>query len=313
MPPTIMWFRRPRGRPGWPVYNGFSMIGRHRALLKLISNEGGRTTKLRLIKLTFLVSQRAEDAPKASLYEFFPYHHGPFSFTLYHELRSMERDGWLRVLDHDIAISKDPDSEIGRLDTGLKKDIDRVSREYRGVSTDTLISNVYREFPWYTLNSKNVARRAALPPVAPLAVYSVGYEGLMLDGLLDLLLKTGITRLIDVRCNPVARRFGFHKSTLDRHCNDVGIAYVHVPELGIPSSWRASLEDLSSYERLFERYERDVLPAQKASIEFVGRMLREKPSAMMCMEADPVCCHRTRLAHTVATLTNLPLRELRTD
>lgn len=80
-----------------------------------------------------------------------------------------------------------------------------------------MVANVYREFPWYTLNSKNAARRAASAPVASPAVYTVGYEGLMLDGLLDLLLRVGIKRLIDVRCNPVARRFGFHKSTLDRH------------------------------------------------------------------------------------------------
>jgi len=287
------------------------MIGRHRALLKLLSNEGGRTSKLRLVKLNFLVSQQADDVPKGSLYEFFPYHHGPFSFTLYHELRSLERDGWLRVLDHEIVMVKDPDSEIGRMHTGLKKEIDDVTREYRGISTDTLISNVYRDFPWYTLNSRNFARRAATTPTAPVAVYSVGYEGMMLDGLLNLLLKTGIARLIDVRCNPVARRFGFHKSTMERHCQDVGISYVHVPELGIPSSWRASLDDLSSYERLFERYEGEVLPLQGSSIKALAAMLGEKPSALMCMEADPVCCHRTRLARRVAQLTGLPLRELR--
>ena len=287
------------------------IIGRHRSLLKLIANEGGQTTKLRLVKLSFLLSRHADDAPKASLYEFFPYHHGPFSFTLYHELRSMERDGWLRVLDHDVVIAKDPGAEIRRLDSGLKQDIDRISGEYRGVSTDTLVSNVYRDYPWYTLNSKNLQRRAARAPIAPPAVYSVGYEGMMLDGLLDLLLRNGITGLIDVRCNPVARRFGFHKSTLHRHCGDAGIDYLHFPELGIPSSWRASLNDLASYEKLFERYEKEILPQRQTSSESVASLIRQQPSAIMCMEADPVCCHRTRLAKTLAQLTGLPLKELR--
>ena len=34
----------------------------------------------------------------------------------------------------------------------------------------------------------------------------------MLDGLLDILLKAGVKKLIDVRCNPVARRFGFTRA-----------------------------------------------------------------------------------------------------
>lgn len=103
------------------------MIGRHRALLQLLSNEGGQTTKLRLVKLAFLLTKKATQAPKASLYEFFPYHHGPFSFTLYHELRSLERDGWLRVCDYEVAIARNVRAEVERLESGLRSDINRVS------------------------------------------------------------------------------------------------------------------------------------------------------------------------------------------
>jgi uncharacterized protein (DUF488 family) len=293
--------------------NGFEMIGRHRALLRLLAKEGGRTSKLRLVKLAFLVGKQASASPKACLYEFFPYHHGPFSFTLYHELRTLERDGWVRVFEQDVALVQNASLEIAKLDGALQRVIDGLSDDYRGISTDVLVSNVYRDFPWYTMNSRNVSRRAATAPVAQPAVYSVGYEGLMLDGLLDLLLRSGVNQLIDVRCNPVARRFGFHRSTLERHCGDVGIAYVHIPELGIPSSWRAALDDLASYEKLFERYEGEVLPRKASYVEVVGRLVRERPSALLCMEADPVCCHRTRLARQVATLTGLPLKELRSE
>ena len=38
----------------------------------------------------------------------------------------------------------------------------------------------------------------------------------MVNALLDLLLRKGIRRLVDVRCNPVARRYGYHKATLCR-------------------------------------------------------------------------------------------------
>jgi uncharacterized protein (DUF488 family) len=133
----------------------------------------------------------------------------------------------------------------------------------------------------------------------------------MVDGLLDLLLKNGVEWLIDVRCNPIARRYGFHKSTLSRLCQDVSIEYVHFPSLGIPSAWRADLDDHASYQRLFERYENEILPAQSATAAKVAKLVTERPSALMCMEADHFFCHRSRLAALVSRQTTLPIKELR--
>ncbi|MFA5206542.1 MAG: DUF488 family protein [Lentisphaeria bacterium] len=39
--------------------------------------------------------------------------------------------------------------------------------------------------------------------------------------------------------------------------------------------------------------------------------LREKPSVLVCQEADPQSCHRLRLARCLAQETRLPLEELR--
>jgi uncharacterized protein (DUF488 family) len=288
------------------------MINRQRTLLQLIQLEGGKISKLRLFKLAFLLRDSAKESPAASLYEFLPYQYGPYSFTLNHELRSMERDGWLRILDTEIVSARPFESETSKLEKSLASVIESLVASFKGTSTDELISDVYKRFPWYTARAKSAGRRAATVPTAANAVYTVGYEGLMLDGLLDLLLRNGIKQLVDVRCNPVARRFGFHKSTLDRHCRDLGLSYVHLPQLGIPSSWRQDLSDLKTYERLFTRYEDEILPAQAAWVEKACELLKEKPSAFMCMEADALCCHRTRLARLLAKQTGLPLKELRT-
>jgi uncharacterized protein (DUF488 family) len=179
------------------------------------------------------------------------------------------------------------------------------------LTTSAVVDTVYANHPWFTLNSESVHKRAASRPVVQPAVYTVGYEGIMVDALLDLLLHKGIRRLIDVRCNPIARRYGFHKATLCRLCNDVGVEYVHFASLGIPSAWRAALTDQSSYERLFDRYTNEILPKQQAAIEGVVRLVTEKPSALMCMEADHRSCHRSRLALEIAQHTSLPIRELR--
>lgn len=287
------------------------MITRQKAILRLLANEGGATTKLRLVKLAFLLRQTAAHAPASGTYEFLPYHYGPYSFTLSYDLRSLERDGWIRILDANLLATRPLMDETSSLDRSFRWEIDNLVEDRRSVSTDELVRSVYRDYPWFTARAKNLALRANLLPVADLAVYTVGYEGLMLDGFLDLLLRNGIRQLADVRCNPVARRFGFHKSTLARHCADVGIDYIHLPELGIPSGLRQSLNSTEAYTKLFAEYERQILPANGDALATASRLLCEKPTALMCMEADARCCHRTSLARELASRTSLPLRELR--
>src|SRR5580658_7086561 len=275
------------------------MFSRQRAILRLIQNEGGAVGRLRLVKLAFLLS-REPDAPRTGTYDFVPYKRGPFSFTLYHELRVLERDGWILQAEHDIRIAETPDPETAFLDKEFLALIDIVSHRHSSVTTSAVVDGVYRAYPWFTLNSDVAQKRAVKRPEAELAVYTVGYEGIMVDALLDLLLRKGIRRLIDVRCNPIARRYGFHKATLCKLCSDVGIEYMHFPSLGVPSVWRSDLSNQDAYERLFERYEKEILPKQRPAVEKVAGLVAEMPSALMCMEAAHDCCHRSRLGAEVS-------------
>ncbi|MDX1981115.1 MAG: DUF488 family protein [Bryobacteraceae bacterium] len=286
------------------------MFSKQRAILRLLENEGGSATRLRLVKLAFLLSREAR-APKTGVYDFVPYRRGPFSFTLYHDLRGLENGGWVVEAEHEIRTSRDPEVETALLDRAFRETIDGVSRKCRKLSTSDLIADVYTQHPWFTLNSDAMEKRAVTKPIAVPSVYTVGYEGITVDGLLDLLLRTRIDRLIDVRCNPIARRYGFHKSTLNRLCQDVKIEYVHVPSLGVPSAWRADLDSPASYQRLFKRYETEVLPSQATSIARVAALVADRATALMCMEADHNCCHRSRLAAAVSRETSLPVKELR--
>jgi uncharacterized protein (DUF488 family) len=286
------------------------MFSRQRAILRLIRNEGGVITRLRLVKLAFLLS-REPDAPTTGTYDFVPYKRGPFSFTLYHELRALERDGWILQAEHDIRIAETPDLETSFLDKEFLALIDIISRRHCRVVTSAVVDSVYRTYPWFTINADAIQKRAQKRPEAEPAVYTVGYEGIMVDALLDLLLRKGIKRLIDVRCNPIARRYGFHKATICKLCDDVGIEYTHFGSLGIPSAWRADLSDHVSYQRLFERYQNEILPRHSGAVDSVCRLLAESPSALMCMEADHHCCHRSRLAAEVSHRTSLQTMELR--
>ena len=111
-------------------------------------------------------------------------------------------------------------------------------------------------------------------PVASLAVYTAGYEGQQVDAFLDMLMRTGIQQLLDVRNNPVSRRYGFHKTTLDRLCKSLDIEYLHRPELGIPPVLRQTLNTQADYEALFTKYEASVLTDEAVAVEEVSQLVQ---------------------------------------
>ena len=80
---------------------------------------------------------------------------------------------------------------------------------------------------------RRISRGAdTLALVAGGRIYSVGYEGLTVAGLVERLLQNRIEEVVDVRANPVSRRPGFSKKRLAESLTAAGIAYRHEPLLG---------------------------------------------------------------------------------
>jgi uncharacterized protein (DUF488 family) len=131
-----------------------------------------------------------------------------------------------------------------------------------------------------------------------------------LDGFLNALIQHGIQCLVDVRNNPISRRYGFHKSTLSRLCKKLNIEYHHIPELGIPSSQREDLHTADDYKQLFIQYRRRTLLEQALSLKRASALLARKPSALLCMEANPASCHRSHLALELSKSSGLPVHHL---
>ncbi|MBS1723002.1 MAG: DUF488 domain-containing protein [Armatimonadetes bacterium] len=289
------------------------MLNRQRIVLGMLAESGGCLNKLDLVKLLFLLNEEEESLPRSAVLEFLPYHRGPYSFTLAHDLKNLEMAGMVRQTARYVTITSEGAAESAITPPELSRGVKRCHRRHGSKTTDGLVDHVYDTYAWYTINSKWIDRRAQIRPVAEIAIYTTGYEGVQLDGLLNRLMRAGVRRLIDVRANPVARRFGFHRSTLDRVCAKVDIEYVHLPEVGIPGEWRTELSTRSDYQALFDRYESDVLPAQGDALRRLSRLIVDRPSAMMCKEADPDSCHRTTLAHYLAKTLELPVIDLRTE
>ena len=115
------------------------------------------------------------------------------------------------------------------------------------------------------------------------------------------MLKSGVTLLCDVRRNPISRKYGFSKNTLARGCEGVGIRYEHLPELGIASEQRQSLDTQADYDALFADYERTWLPKQGAALKKIeGWIDAGERVTLTCYEHQPNQCHRHCVAEALA-------------
>ncbi|MDP9370204.1 MAG: DUF488 domain-containing protein [Chloroflexota bacterium] len=287
------------------------MLNRQKIVLRLLHGCGGRTSRLHVTKWLFLLGTKTSSQGGSAFYQFVPYKYGPYSFSLFREVDQLVRDGLVDEQDDGTwALTEVGHRHAMHLRPDIERDLGGVLDQYRHLTARELIDLVYRQHPWFSVLSDLPGRRALDRPVAPLAVYTTGYEGVLVEGLMDRLLRAGIERIIDVRNNPISRRYGFHRSSLARIAQSLGIDYRPFPELGIPSSQRADVGDRNGVEALLRSYVADTLPHQGASLGRLAGVLQESPAVLLCKEADPTMCHRLPLANAVAPLADLPIVHL---
>ena len=278
------------------------MFIREKIVLELLNQLHQPVYKTAFVKLVFLLRHETSLRNMSSFYDFVPYKYGPFSFTLYRELEGLIRKGYVREVEGKLAplplvASAGPLTPLG------KTAVRHVVGNYGNTSMDEILEDVYRRYPWFAFNSELPQRHFASiePPLkAPPAVYTSGYEGMSVEVFFNRLLKQGIRLLIDVRANPVSRKYGFAGSRLHQFCERLRLSYQHEPSVGIPREVRSELNDLASYRRLFRHYEESILPLQTKKIAELGRIMSEIPSVLVCFEKDVEQCHRGCLAPYIA-------------
>ena len=118
-------------------------------------------------------------------------------------------------------------------------------------------------------------------------IYSVGYEGLTVAGLVERLQQSRIEELVDVRASPYSRRPGFSKKKLGESLEAAGIAYRHEPLLG--NAFRDE-EDFDAAMDLMRSYLATGEPAE-AVVRLVS-LADGRRIAVLCLENDQRRCHR---------------------
>ena len=291
-----------------PIPCSATMLHRQRTLLELLATWAQPVERLRVVKAMFLL--RHEYGLEEHFYDFVPYDRGPFSFTLYHELSKLESRGFVRSDDFRVEITPFGERTRTKPSPSFLRAAGAVFDRLDGLQTRDLVNEVYANHPWFTANATDRRRRRAQRPKAELAIYLVGYEGLQIDGFLNLLLDRGIQGVVDTRRNPVSRRYGFHKSTLARLCKRLDLGYTHYPGLGVPSEWRREIPE-QGLDAVLDRYCDQVLPDASAELLQLEELLLGQPTVLLCSERHPEDCHRHRLAETMCTRVDLRIEDLR--
>lgn len=295
------------------------MFYRRKVILALLEVLGDPPpTKTDFQNHLFLFTRKQADPA----YDFVPHTDGCYSFSAEADHVPMVRKGLLS--DDDRWVKRTPATFAGE----LKKDDLRTLRDhqdkYGSLRGRELIQIVYSEYPYYTIHSEitddvlgsdraNRIRAEYQRDVKP-GLLTIGYEGRSLEGYVNELIRHRISLLVDVRKNPVSRKFGFSKSTLSSVLRSCNIEYRHLPGLGITSSKRSGLKGSADFQKLFEEYRRETLPRQQEALETIAGWVENdvRRVALTCFERDHASCHRDSVAQAISDAESWshPLRHL---
>lgn len=286
---------------------------RRKILLALLETFGGQLTAKSLQKYLFLFT-RNQEIPS---FDFIPYKYGCFSYQANQDILTMQKYGYIEIIEK--ANGRLISLQQGNPIFPLLMESDQIKlketkNRFEHFTQTELIRFTYQKYPYYAINSsiaQDLLTVTELKIVEQQRVkkseqqlFSIGYEGISLETYINKLIQNDVHVLCDVRKNAFSQKYGFSKNQLQKACEGVGIQYVHIPELGIESDKRQTLNSQKDYDILFEQYEHITLKEKKEYIFKIKHIIEtEKRVALTCFEKDPVQCHRTRI---IKVLMNLP-------
>jgi uncharacterized protein (DUF488 family) len=284
------------------------MYYRRKILLALLQSFDRQLEKLSLQKLLFLFSQMQKEQD----YNFVPYKYGCYSFQANADLNTLAKYGIIRQTDQFWEMVSN-ENFIVNLKKSDKEILNVIRQLYKNKTASELISITYKRYPYYALKSKISEKYLSSEEISGLekyisqsdeiCLYTIGYEGVSLEGYLNKLIRKDIKVLCDVRKNALSMKFGFSKNQLKNACEGVGIIYYHLPDVGIDSDQRQMLNTQQDYDKLFERYVVDVLPNTSSTQSFILQLLLDyRRVALTCFEAQCCQCHRSHLAKAITEL-----------
>ena len=212
-------------------------------------------------------------------YTFISYKDKLISLHLKNDLDMLARENLISYSDDNVISTGDKDTVIKTirdLDFDKHMIIKNYISTFTNESTEELVESAFKSKATHVVKDKT----------ANVALYTAGYEGDSIDSFLIRIAKSGIKRIVDVRRNPISRKFGFSKKSLALCALALQIEYTHIPELGIPSESRKSLKTKDDYMKLFDIYEKDILDDTQIEQDILINTITDIPSVLICFEEE---------------------------
>jgi len=137
-------------------------------------------------------------------------------------------------------------------------------------------------------------------------LFTIGYEGSIVDNVVAALREAGVTHLVDVRAVPQSRKPGFSKRLLGGTLAAAGIRYTHLRGLGTPKAGRDAVRhgDVGAMQRIFRAHMEE--PDAQVDLARAAEIVAAEPACLLCFERDHTHCHR----QLVAEMLGRPARHL---
>lgn len=134
-------------------------------------------------------------------------------------------------------------------------------------------------------------------------LYTVGYEGIDVEVLINKLINEGIEILLDVREVTASRKAGFSKKQLSESIQQNGMRYKHFRDLGSPSDVRHELRRTGDFVEFYEKY-MEHLSKHKDILEQIDGIIKNQKCCLLCYERKPDMCHRKIVANELKKMEN---------
>lgn len=294
------------------------MFYRRKIMLALIEVFGKELDNTDFEKLLFLFCKKYDQ----NFYDFFPYKFGCFSYVSYQDKRILTKLGFLDNVEKFKLSSRT--NFLNEIKFQDKKNLISFAKKMKQIKGKNLVRNIYAEFPYYASRSeiiKEVFTESELDDLFDKAsnykkqnettLFTLGYEGLTIDAYLNKLIQNNIRLVIDVRKNPRSMKFDFNQNKLKKYLISVDIDYLHLPELGIESSFRKELNSLSDYEKLLNLYENSILNNNEESIiTIIENVKKYNRICLLCFEKQFKMCHRSKIADYLKKKKNIKVNHI---
>lgn len=132
-------------------------------------------------------------------------------------------------------------------------------------------------------------------------LYTIGYEGVSQEALLQTLLFHDVQTLLDIRQLPQSRKPGLSKTALGLAAASRGIQYAHLRALGTPRDIRYRRK-INHDEAAFRASFLDYLATQDEAMHGLVARAGQERCCLLCYEANVQECHRLQVAERAREL-----------